>query len=387
MPEIVLPSLAMTMVGAIMLGWVFDGYARTLAIWSWMRRSNPPVAPSGSRPTVAIMLTVHDEEATIEARLRNLSETRYPRELLEIVVVSDRSTDATDAIVHALAGEHPEIRLESFDDSSGKSDAQNRALEAIEAEVVVFTDADTTFDPECIERLMSRFDDEQVGMVDAELRFDADHSAVGRSQGWYWRYERRVRRLESELGLLAVGSGACLAVRRSLLRTLPANVGEDCVVPLMVVASGRRVVQESTALAWDSMPSDPKRELQTRARMTARNIIGTLSYPRLLNPMSNPGLAFGLWSHKLLRWLSPLWLFLLLVGAIALGFAGGAWRFVWMIPASLAILAVLGANAHHLRVRVPLAGAIWSFLLANLGFAWGICRVLRGTTAARYRSG
>ena len=387
MPEIILPALVSALVGFVMLGWVFDGYARVLAIWAWFHRVGPSSPASDSKPTVAILLTVHDEEAVIAARLRNLVETRYPRELLEIVVVSDRSGDATDEIVRDFARKHPEIRLEPFDDTSGKSDAQNRALDGIEAEVVVFTDAETAFDPDCVDRLVSRFADERVGMVDAELRFDANDSSVGRSQGWYWRYERRVRRLESDLGLLSVGSGACLAVRKNLVRTLPANVGEDCVLPLMVVASGRGVVQESTALAWDSMPTDPSRELQTRARMTARNIIGTLSYPRLLNPISNPGPAFSLWNHKLLRWLSPLWLCLLLAGTIALGFAGGAWQLGWLIPTIFAILAVLGANADRLRVRIPLAGPTWSFLLANLGFAWGICRVLRGTTSARYGSG
>lgn len=386
MPEIILPALVSAMVGFVMLGWVFFGYVRVLAIWARFHRDSASTVATAPGPTVAILLTVHDEEAKIAARLGNLVETRYPRDLLQIVVVSDRSTDATDGIVRDLARKHPEIRLESCDDTSGKSDAQNRALRRIEAEIVVFTDADTSFDPDCISCLMSRFEDERVGMVDAELRFESDASSVGRSQGWYWRYERRVRRLESDLGLLAVGSGACLAVRRTLIRTLPDNVGEDCVVPLMVVASGRRVVQEPTALAWDSMPSDPGRELRTRARMTARNIIGTLSYPRLLDPISNPGSAFSLWNHKLLRWLSPLWLCLLLAGTITLGFAGGAWQFGWVIPAIFAILAVLGANAERLRVRIPLAGPTWSFLLANLGFAWGICRVLGGSTSARYKS-
>ena len=115
MPEFLLPALVISLVGFIMLGWVFDGYARLLAIGAWFRPAGASPGGTGSKPTVAVLLTVHDEQETIAARLENLVETSYPNDLLEIVVVSDRSTDATDEIVRDLARKHPVIRLESFD--------------------------------------------------------------------------------------------------------------------------------------------------------------------------------------------------------------------------------------------------------------------------------
>lgn len=388
MSQVVL--LVISILSAILLYWIYDGYGRVLQAAVRLR-------PPGSKgvddseedlPRVVVMLTVHDEEEVIEDRLRNLAETAYPTDRLRILVVSDNSTDQTNEIVAGFAGEKPAIEIELFAPavSTGKSDAQNQAMETIDEEVVVFTDAGTWFHRECVRNLVRRLADPAVGMVDPELEFNQDRSAVSEGQGWYWRYERKLRRLESELGILAVGSGACMAVRRSLLDPIHSGVGEDCQVPLMVVGKGSLVVQEPEARAVDEMPSRSGSELRTRARMTARNLVGTLQRPRLLNPLLHPGVAFGLWSHKLLRWLSPIWLLCLLGATSGLGLSGGAFAGAGLAPVIFVVLAGIGFLGDLAGMRFPLAGHAWSFSLANLGFAWGILKACSGRTITRYSS-
>ncbi len=380
--------LAIALLSTAVLYWVYDGYGRGLGVAFRLRRpgSRDTAESEEDLPAVVVMLTVHDEEDVIEDRLRNLSETVYPPGRLRILVVSDNSTDRTNEIVAGMTGDPHGIELFAPAVSNGKSDAQNQAMEIIDEEVVVFTDAGTWFDRDCIRHLVRRLVDPKVGMVDPELEFSRDDSTVAEGQGWYWKYERKLRRLESDLGILAVGSGACMAVRRSLLDPMHEGVGEDCQVPLMVVEKGCLVVQEPQAKAIDRMPSEFGSELRTRARMTARNLVGTLERPRLVNPFLHPGIAFGLWSHKLLRWSSPVWLLGLLAATATLGLLGGTFAALGLVPLVFLGLVGFGLLGSLLGVSFPLAGHAWSFTLANLGFAWGILKACSGRTITRYSS-
>lgn len=378
---------AIGLVCLLLLYWVYDGYGRFLAVLVRLRPKTPAMmSPDEDLPSTVVMLTVHDEARVIRARIENLLELVYPSDRLRILVVSDRSTDGTDEIVREMAGADSRVELLPVPDSNGKSDAQNRAISQIDEEIVVFTDAGTSFHPECVRAMNRRFADERVGMVDAELGFELGDSSVSRGQGWYWIYERRLRRLESDLGMLAVGSGACMAVKRGLLSPLSDVVGEDCQIPLMVVDRGAVVVQEPLARATDTMPSEPGAELRTRARMTARNLIGTFAMPHLLLPFRRPGVAFGLWSHKVLRWLSPVWLSGAILGLGVAGLGGGVWTVAATLPALVVLLSLLGWVGDRLGLRIPLAGSMWTFMLANVGFGWGLAKALVGARITRYSS-
>ena len=373
-------TLCIGTVSMFMLYWIYDGYGRFLRV---LAPSGEPSTdpPEEELPGVAVMLTVHNEQDVIERRLSNLIELEYPRDRFRIVVTSDRSTDSTNDIVERFAREHDLVQLVNCTDSTGKSDAQNRALRSVSEEVVVFTDAETRLDGSCIRAMAGRFTDPQVGMVDAELTFDRDANAISEGQGWYWSYERMLRRLEGRLGILAVGSGACMAVRRTALDPLREGVGEDCQVPLMVVRKGLRVVQEPRALAVDNMPSQVGSEIRTRARMTARNWRGTFDYPSVLFSFRRPLLAFGLWSHKVLRWLSPIFLALFIATLLTLGFLDRGCRLVLIAPVAIVFFSVLGGFGLS---RDRISRTMFSFMLANAGFLLGLWYAWTGTSIMRY---
>jgi cellulose synthase/poly-beta-1,6-N-acetylglucosamine synthase-like glycosyltransferase len=369
--------------GFVWLGWVYAGYSRALRLWP--KREAERFEPAeDDLPSVTVLVTVHDGAAVIEERLADLMRSDYPSDRFEIVVASDGSSDATMAIVEArrAAG----LPLRGLDlPRAGKSPTQNLALAEIASEVVVFTDGDCTFDPACVRRLAAPFTDPSVGCTTAHLEMREGRTAIAAGQSAYWRRELDMRDAESRLGILAVASGPAMAVRRSLFRPLPANVGEDCIVPLDVVAAGHRVVHVASAHALDTMNHDLGRELRARIRMTNRNWIGTWRHPELLTPWHRPGIALALWSHKLGRWAGgPVLVAMLLAGLAAL-LAGRTWA-----PEALFLVAVLGLGAigaagEALGRRLPIAGTVYGFLAANLGFTIGLFLAARGRRIVTYR--
>jgi cellulose synthase/poly-beta-1,6-N-acetylglucosamine synthase-like glycosyltransferase len=372
--------------GALWLLYVYWGYGALLGLLAPRSPTPAPLRSFDERhwPSVTVLLTVHNEERVIERRLKNLLTQDYPPERLDIVVASDGSTDRTEALVEAALAEG-RIRL-ARTDRLGKSVAQNVAMHAIESEVVVLTDAETVFDPACVRAMAAEFADPKVGCVTAELGMVDATGAIGRGQSRYWSYELKLRRLESRLGILAVASGPAMAFRRALFAEIPSFTGDDCVIPLEVVSRGHRVVHCAAALAWDCMDHEPVAEFRSRVRMTVRNWIGTWLYPALLDPRRHPGHAFALWSHKLLRWLGGFALAAMAPAAAGMAIAGTE-RLIAAGFALFLLAGFVGWLSGAVGRAVPLAGIIYAFLLANLGFMTGVVLAALGRRIDAYRSG
>lgn len=365
----------------LLLAYVFQGYLLLLRMLPATQPKRPALV---EWPMLTVLLTVHNEEDEIVARLDNLLDQNYPRERLQILVASDGSSDRTEALVRAHGD--PVVSLFRAEGGVGKTATQNLAMAEARGELVVFTDAGTRFEPGCLKALAECFADSSVGGATGNLFFSRGNSGVARDQSRYWAYEQGVRARESQLGLLAVATGACLAVRRELFRPMPVALAEDCVLPLDIVAQGRRFVLAPTARAWDRMPDTSKAELRTRARMTQRDWQGMWHYARLLSPLHHPGYAWALWSHKILRWCSPLWLAGATFATLWLSREPGSWRLVAAAFGLFYGSALVGLLAEHRGWRLPLIHTAYSFLLANLGFGLGLARALLGQTITRYPS-
>lgn len=367
----------------ILLLYVWVGYPALLLAWARLRPDGPSTA--AFTPTVCVIIAARNEEKTIRQRLENLLASDYPRERMEIIVASDASCDATDSMVASFAARDPRVRLLRSELRAGKSALQNLAATEARGEILFFTDANTRNRPDTLARMAAHFSNPEVGLVTATVHFGDPDGAVAEGQSLYWRYELQLRRLESELGILATASGQALALRRELFRPLPACYGDDCILPLDVRAQGYRVVQDSAAIVYDTMPHSISGELGTRARMTARNWTGTLARPAVLNPIRFPLTALGLVSHKLLRWLTPVLLAIIFLGSTALALEHKA-----LVPWLLQVAFYAAAGIGWWRTR-SLRSAGWfgycfSFCLANLGFALGLLKVLRGQRIVAYES-
>ncbi len=336
-----------------------------------------------SHPFVSIIVPVHNEEQKIASKLRDCLQLFYPHDRLEILVASDGSTDSTEEIVRDFAARDSRIRWLQSDRRVGKSGVQNLAARLAHGGLLFFTDANTTVPPGVLQTMVGNLSDSRVGLSTATVLFGHAQDAVEKGQGFYWRYELFLRAAESDLGFLATGSGQALLVRRELFRPLPECYGDDCIMPLDVRAQGYRVVQERAATVFDAMPHSIDGELRARVRMTARNWTGTLSRPALLNPLSFPLTALGLISHKLLRWLTPFFLALILACNTLLALQG-QFILLWWLQAAFYLSALVGWELARKQQPAWVFGYSFSFCLANVGFLLGMVKAFRNQKIVAY---
>lgn len=334
-------------------------------------------------PFVSIIVPVHNEEQKIASKLRNCLDLLYPDDHLEIIIASDGSTDRTEEIVCRFAEQNSRIQWLPSQIRIGKSGAQNLAADRAHGDLLFFTDANTAMPPGVLRTMVENFADPKVGLATATVLFGHPQDAVEKGQGFYWRYELFLRAAESDLGILATGSGQALLVRRELYRPLPPYYGDDCIMPLDVRARGYKVIQERDANVFDTMPHTIEGELRARIRMTARNWTGTLSRPAVLNPVRFPLTSLGLISHKLLRWLTPFLLAAVFLSSSLLALRGQL-RPLWWLQLAFYSSALVGWQLTRKQRPAWFFGYPFSFCLANLGFLLGMVKAFRNEKIVAY---
>jgi cellulose synthase/poly-beta-1,6-N-acetylglucosamine synthase-like glycosyltransferase len=374
-------SVFLAAVGVVLYSWI----AYPLVLWLLRLCSSRPTSPGtrGNDPYVSIIIPVHNEEQRIAEKLENCLELLYPHDRLEILVASDASTDRTEKFVHAIRARDSRIRWLASNRRVGKSGIQNLAVTLARGDVLFFTDANTTMSAGVLRTMVDALADPTVGLVTAEVSFGRHQDAISRGQGFYWRYELFLRTLESDLGILAAASGQALAVRGELFRPIPDCYGDDCIMPLDVRLQGYRVLQNREAIVFDGMPHSIAGEFHTRIRMTARNWSGTLSRPALLNPLRFPATAIGLVSHKLLRWLTPFFLAVVLASNALLVMERQA-VVAWWLQMSFYVSALAGWQLARKHRPAGVFGYPFSFCLANVGFLFGMVKALRNQRIVGY---
>lgn len=332
-------------------------------------------------PTITVLLTVRNGEGRVAPRLQDILSQDYPVGRMRVFVASDGSNDRT--IDEATSTGDPRVVAKQFP-CLGKSATQNAAFLELSDDIVVFTDVDTRFAPGFLNEIVRPFSDPEVGCVSGSLMLQEKRQAIAEGQSLYWRFEMWLRAQESRVGLLSTATGACMACRRVLLRPLMPGCGEDCTVPLDIVERGYIVVHAEKARAYDEMPDTLSGELNARARMTCRNLRGTISHACLLNPFRRPGHALALWSHKMLRWMTPL--FFISAGLSSMLLYTELKIFVWTVFLILAFSG-LGLAFHASDIRQPrILSLPFSFIVANFGFLLGIMLFLRGADFASYQN-
>ncbi|MEP6667603.1 MAG: glycosyltransferase family 2 protein [Chthoniobacter sp.] len=334
-------------------GWLISALAR----WRPQALSSPDAA--GSPPSVGVVLVACNEETPIVERLRNLLTSRYPPEKLQVLLVSDGSTDATVAQARTIG----DARLEIIEcpDRAGKAAGLNLALSGCTAEIVIFTDARQRFDPEAIARLAAHFADPAIGAVSGELEIASAASVTGSGVDAYWRYERSLRAAESRFDSCIGCTGAIYALRRSLFVPIPEDtLLDDVVIPLQAAVQGARVIHDSTALAHDPRPLEPKAELRRKQRTLAGGFQMAFRYPQWLAPGKNR-LWWQLLSHKYLRLLGPFFL----VAAFLSNFElRGSFFYDLSLAAQVALYIFAGLGMAGWRTRLGTLASGFVFLNA-----------------------
>src|SRR5689334_8286657 len=252
-------------VGAIL--YTYGGYPLLLAIVSRFR--SRAVHRAAFEPSVTIIITAYNEERHLAAKLENTRALDYPRELTEIIVASDCSTDATDTIAASFADAG--VKLVRQDRRLGKTSAQNLAVEHAHGEIILFSDATSLYQPDVLRVLLPNFADETVGCVGGRLIYvDPSSSRVGRGASSYWSYETFLKRHESHVCPLIGVSGCLYAVRRSAYVPMYAEACSDFLIATKMVEQGLRAIYEPAAVCTEETNKRTDRELRMRVRIIAQ---------------------------------------------------------------------------------------------------------------------
>ena len=316
---------------------------------------------------MAVIVAAHDEEAVIARRLENLLGLDYPGDRLEVVVASDASADRTDAIVAEIAAREPRVRLVECP-RGGKVAAQDRAVRETESEVVAFSDANATWAPDALRRLVANLADPEVAYVCGRLRLGEAEGS--NREGLYWRYELWLRDQESRLGSITGGNGSIYALNRGDYVEVDPRWGHDLSLPYRMVQHGRRAVYEPDALAFERPTPSNETEYARKVRMFEHCWEITLR-GSLLRRLPSGYLA-QIVSHRVLRYSSGVLHVVLLGANVVLVRAG--WPYALALLGQLAVLAAFAARVpiarYYVYVTWATVQALWNYVRRGVPAAW-----------------
>ncbi len=340
-----------------------------------------PVRIEPRTPPVTVLIPAYNEADFIGATVQNKLDQNYPRERLEIIVVSDGSNDGTDDIVRRFADRG--VKLLRREGREGKAAALNDAIQHATGEIVVFSDANSLFDRDAIRYMVENFADPQVGYVTGSMGFlTAGASVSGAGAGAYVRYENLLRRAETRLGSIIGVNGGVDAVRRSLYTDIPPQLITDFVLPLTVIAGGHRVIFDPRAICREVANAELSKEFRMRVRVALRALQGLAYMRRLLNPVRYPLQAFCLVSHKVLRYIAFAFLLSALASNIALATIEPFYQALLAVHIAGYALVLLGLSEKQPRWLRRVTAAPSYLVMSYAAFAVAAYKFARGDTMA-----
>ena len=362
---------------ATLIVYVYAGYPLLLGLVRALGGARR-VAVGEHRPPLTLIVSAYNEAEIIGEKIANSLSLDYPADRLEVLVVSDCSSDATDAIVAGVSD--PRVRLIRMAERGGKTLGLNAAAREARGEILVFSDANAIYLRDALVNLTRNFADAQVGAVIGESTYSAAEGGADEEESLYWKYEIAIKRLESAIGSVVGGDGAIYAIRKALYRPMRADALSDFVNPLQIVRGGHHCVYEPAARSVEKAAGDFDREFRRKVRIVNRAWRAMMSMKDLLNPLRHGLFAFEIISHKLLRWLVPLFMALALGANFAL--AGSGWFYAATLTVQLAVY-LLVAVAYPLRQKVQLPRLLavpFYFVMVNIASARGIVEAYLGKT-------
>ncbi|HWZ46044.1 MAG TPA: glycosyltransferase family 2 protein [Candidatus Saccharimonadales bacterium] len=333
-------------------------------------------------PRVAVLVSAYNEEAVIEAKVRNSMALDYPSDRIEFLFGLDAPADSTAEILGRARSN--QVRVMPFEARRGKLAVLCDLAQNTDAEILVLTDANTMLNQDCIRNLVRHFADPRVGAVSGEeVRVAAAATDPG-AESLYWRYESALKVLESRLNCSMGGNGAALAVRHSLFHPRPKSIVEDFQVPLDLRFNGYRVIYDPEAVATEEIAPTFSAQFERRVRIAAGNYQTLFRNPAYLNPLTGR-FAFAFLSHRLLRWLAPVFLPLVFFCSLAL-VPRALFSMLAAAQSVFYLMAVLGYRRRKQTQQARWLSLPLHFCSMNLALLFGLFRYLRGRQALTWKA-
>ena len=330
-------------------------------------------------PSCTLIVAAYNEAAYIEEKINNTLLLNFPAGKLELIFVTDGSSDATPELV----AQYPQIQLLHSDERKGKISAVHRAMGQVKTELVVFTDANTFLNPDALVLMCRHYADKKVGAIAGEKRVKIEAEADATAgEGFYWKYESKLKEWDSELYSVVGAAGELFSVRRSLYQPVPpSSVLDDFMISMRIAEQGYVIIYEPEAYAEESSSANIKEELKRKVRIAAGGIQSVIWLSALLNPFKYPVLSFQYISHRVLRWtITPFLMLLALLLNVLLVIDTAGWMYQLMLLGQVLFYggAYLGKVMEARKFRVKLLFIPYYFCMMNYAVLAGLQRYFFG---------
>lgn len=341
-------------------------------------RKKKKLDPNYELPTVTLIVAAYNEEYCIEEKITNTLALEYPSNKVNFIFITDGSTDHTSDII----AKYPSIKLMHQPGRSGKIVAVHRAMQEVKTEVAVFTDANTLLNKQALINICRHFQDPTVGAVAGEKRVQIDDSGDATAgEGFYWKYESKLKAWDSELFSVVGAAGELFSVKTALYIPVPVDtLLDDFMISMLIAEKGYRIVYEPDAYATETASANTKEELKRKVRIAAGGIQSFLRLTGLLNPFKHPVLSFQYLSHRILRWtITPF----LMIGCFILNWyivlmMNGDWKYQLILAGQVLFygFALLGWMMQARSIKVKLFFIPYYFCMMNYAVFAGIKRYM-----------
>jgi cellulose synthase/poly-beta-1,6-N-acetylglucosamine synthase-like glycosyltransferase len=359
--------------------YAYIGYPFCITLMSFI--VNSKVAAADIQPFVSLVISAYNEEKDIGRKIENSLSLDYPKDKLEIIVASDGSTDSTDTIVRRYEKNKDGIAvvLHRVEGRLGKTAAQNSAVRICQGDVIVFSDAASLYDRGALRALARNYADPTIGAVSGMYKYiNKTGASVGFATILFWNIENFIKSRQTKVKTVTGCCGCIYSVRKSLYTELPPTIISDLVEPLAILKKGYRIVFEPNALAFEETTEKPKDEFKMRVRVIVRGMNGLLYMRSLLNPFKNPFIAFQLISHKVLRWLVPIFCVIILCANILLAFQSLFYQIVLLLQVVFYLMAIMGFVLEKKGIKKKIFYITLYFTIVNAASLVSMIKVFRG---------
>jgi len=331
--------------------------------------------------SIAILVAAYNEENIIKQRIDNLLSLIIPDNVrCYIYVLSDGSNDKTVEYAK-LYGD--KVLVREFD-RVGRAEMHNKTIQSINEDIVIFTDAETIFDRDFIKNILMQFQDEKTGVVVGHLKYRNLNQTISESEGLYWKYERQLRRLENDLGILSNGTGAAMAVRKELCG--PMNPGEDIdtAIPIQMVIKNKKVVYEWSAIAYDNAIDNLNSSFVSKSRGAAQTIFCWKFFFRFPIFLLHPLILLSFIFHRLLRYLTFLFLLLMYISIVYLGIFRSDLLDIAMLVVSSSMVSIILLVLYGKIEDSRICKGLTSLVLSFAGMFIGLIKGFLGMSPSKY---
>ena len=347
-------------------------------------RRNEKSAKSDSFPSVSILISAYNEEKVIRQRIENIKNLKYDFDKIELIIGSDCSSDKTNEILQQQSKNYPWIKIELFNSRRGKAAVLNDLTALARNEILVFTDANSIFDEDTLINLTSGFSIEAIGGVCGRLVLEEPEGKYEKSnkERLYWKYETILKKFEGILGILIAANGGIFAIRKKLFTKFPEKyaVTDDLFQTLAVLNQNYKFIYEYNSVAHEAVSKEVITEFNRKVRFAATNFQTIKDFKNLLLNKKIL-LSYAIWSHKVLRWLVPVFAILLFFSNLFLIGHGSLYYGAMILQIVFYFSVIVGFIFHKLKLSGSIFSIIYYYAITNAALLIGMFKFLAGKHA------